>query len=321
MRQEISVWFKRGAVASLCLGLAGLWLGCPKKSKVPVLLGGAGSDFNVSLDNFLYALPVEERKPLIHALLFLATGEMDSAYYQGKTAQDLQNFPLTQVLKFELNGKTSAGIRALAQRRFLQKGKDLNRELSEVHSKLSEIRQKLAAQELQAEMLDGFLVQGFKVRYEKAPFKVLVYLNFRVDNQTAAKVRGFTFRVQFLDKAGGTVGVTEEKIQTFEEPLAPGSTRDFSLLASNCPVLPGAKASEYAARLQATVQVTNASLDGGKLLLTTIPDFRLAKDADELTARQTILLRIMEISKDRGDFSFWSRSGVAHGKNLQNEGS
>ena len=91
MRQELSVWFKRGATASLCLGLAGLWLGCPKKSNVPVLRGGAASDFNVSLDNFLIELPAEEHEPLIHALLFLATGEMDSAYYPGKTVRNLQN--------------------------------------------------------------------------------------------------------------------------------------------------------------------------------------------------------------------------------------
>ena len=284
-----------------------------------MLRGGAVSDFNVSLDNFLDELPAEEHEPLIHALLFLATGEMDSAYYPGKTVRNLQNFPLTQVLKFELYGKTSAGIRGLAQRRFLQKGKDLNMELSEVRSKLSGIRQKLAAQELQVEMLDRFLVQDFKVRYEKAPFKVLAYLNFRVNNQTAATVKGFTFRVQFLDKAGGTVGVTEEKIQTVEEPLAPGAVRDFSLLASNCPALPGAGASEYAARLQVAVQVTNASLNGGKPLVNTIPDLRLEKDEEELTARQVVLLRLTEISRERGNFSFWSRSGVANGKNLQNE--
>ena len=306
MRHKVSGWFKRGAVAFLCLGLAGLWSGCPKKAGPPVLRANDSNDFNVSLANFLEMIPPDEREPVVHALILIVTKDLDPAYYTGKTVRDLQSLTLDEVFKFGVNGKTSSEILHQAQRRFLEGRKILDEELSGVRGQLAGIREKLEKQTRRGEMLVGLLVQNFNVLYEMGPFKIMTYLTFRVDNQSTTQVYGLTFRTQFFDKSGQSVSPAEDKQVSFEVPIKPGSGRDFRFLASNCPTLPGVAADGYGEKLQASLTVVNASLDGGRPLIATIPDLRFEKNRDALLRSETEFLRLLNASKERRSFAFWS---------------
>ena len=306
MRDKVSGWFKRGVVAFLCLGLAGLWSGCPKKAGPPVLRANDSNDFNVSLANFLEMIPPDEREPVVHALILIATKDLDPAYYTGKTARDLQSLSLGEVFKFGVNGKTSSEILHQAQRYFLEGREALGEELSRVRSKLDGIREKLNQQTRQGEMLAGFIVKDYNILYEMGPFKIMAYLTFQVDNQSTVEVNGFTFRTKFSDKAGQPLSSTEDKQVSFEVSIKPGSGRKFRLLASNCPTLPGVPADGYGEKLKASLIVVNASLDGGKPLIATIPDLRMEKDRDALLGSETELLRLLDASKERRSFAFWS---------------
>jgi hypothetical protein len=306
MRHKVSGWIKRGAVAFLCLGLTGLWSGCPKKMGTPVLRANDSNDFNVSLANFLEVIPLNEREPVVHALMLIATKDMDPSNYTGKTARDLQSLSLDEVFKFGVNGKTSSEILHLAQRRFLEEREALGEELSGVRSQLAGVREKFEKQTRQGEMLGGLLVKDFNVLYEMGPFKIMTYLTFRVDNQSTTQVYGLTFQTQFFDKAGQSVSPTEDKQVSFEDPIKPGSGRDFRFLASNCPTLPGVPADGYGEKLQASVTVINASLDGGRPLIATIPDLRLEKKRDALLRSEAQFLRLLDASKERRSFAFWS---------------
>jgi hypothetical protein len=306
MRHKVSGWFKRGAVAFLCLGLAGLWSGCPKKVGAPVLQANDSNDFNVSLANFLEMIPPDEHDPVVHALILIATKDIDPANYKGKTTRDLHALALDEVFKFEVNGKTSSAILHLAQRLFLEKQGSVREELSGVRKKLFAINEKLDAQKRKGEMLAGFLVRNFNVLYEMGPFKIMTYLTFRVDNQTTTKVYGLTFRTQFFDQSGQPVSPTEDKQVSFEVPVNPGSGRGFRFLASNCPTIPGLSVDGYAKALKTSLTIVNASLEGGRPLIATIPDLHLEKERDAFLDRVTKQQHLLDESEDRRSFSFWS---------------
>ncbi|MBT3469959.1 MAG: hypothetical protein HN467_11605 [Opitutae bacterium] len=306
MRDKVSGWFKRGVVAFFCLGLAGMWSGCPKKAGTPVLRANDSNDFNVSLANFLEMIPPDEREPVVHALILIATKDMDPANYTGKTARDLQSLSLDEVFKFGVNGKTSSEILHQAQRRFLEGRQTLDEELSGVRSQLDGIRAKLETQTRREEMLNGLLVKDFNVLYEMGPFKIMAYVNFRINNQSTTQVYGLTFRTQFFGKTAQSVSPTEDKQVSFEDPINPGSGRDFRFLASNCPTLTGVATNGYREQLQASVTVVNASLDGGRPLIPTIPDLQLEQNRDDLLDREAELLRLLDVSEERRSFSFWS---------------
>ena len=308
MRHEIPARFKRGAVAVLNLAWLCLLCGCPRKAGPPVLQGGQFSDFNAAFESFLEEVPGPEHAAIIHAVLFLVEGEMDPAAYAGKALGDLLKLPVPEVLKFELYGRTGEDILQFARQRFLEKRAALEVERTEVQDRVEALHRELKKQAQQAELLAGLLVRDSSVRYEQGPFEVRAYLDFRVANQSTATLKGLVFRIEFKGLADGIPSASVDKRETFSEPLLPGGSRPFKLLASECPKILNKTPADYPQLLQATVQVVNASLPSGESLLAAIPDTRLEKKVQAAQARLAEIQRLHEVSSSGEDFLFWGRN-------------
>jgi len=313
MRHQFRVGFKRVAAVALGLACVGWFCGCPQRVETPVLRGGESSDFNESVESFLKKIPQSEQATVVQTLLFLVMEDMDPEAYAQKGLADLLKLNVPEVLKSEVYEKTGMAICHLAQQKFMEKRASLEVELEAVRTQLEGFRAKLEAQARQESLLAGFLIRGFQVRYEQAPFKMLAYLNFTVDNQSTATLTGLVFRVRFEGLAAGVPGVGVLKRESFAEPLAPGQSRSFTLLASECPKIPNKTPAQYAQLLRASVQVANGVLSGGTPLLATIPDLQLEQDLQQAKAMELEILGQLEASASRDRFLMWGRlPAVSH---------
>ena len=307
MGHEFPLKYKSGLLAFLSVACLCLMCGCPRQVEPPLLSGGESSDFNHSLESFLEVTPESEHTAIIHSILFLVVGEMDPTYYTGKSLGDLLKLPIPEVLKFELFGKGTEGIFQLAQQRFLENRATLNLEQKDMQEQLEKFRLQAQDQSRQEKLLDGLLVRDFSVRYEKAPFKVLAFLDFQVVNQSVAPLTGLVFRVDFKGLSQGAPDGSTEKRKTFSEALLPGSSRSFKLVASECPKIPHKIPADYPNLLQTTVKVINGSLPTGEPILSAIPDMSLDKKVKQAEERLAEVNRLLEVSSSGNAFLFWRR--------------
>ena len=307
MGHEFHLKYKSGLLAFLSVACLCLMCGCPRQAGPPLLSGGESSDFNHSLESFLEVTPESEHAAIIHSILFLVVGEMDPNFYLGKTLRDLLKLPIPEVLKFELYGKGTEGICQLAQQRFLENRTTLDLEQKDKQQQLEKFRLQIQDQSRQEKLLEGLLVRDFSVRYEQAPFRVLAFLDFQVVNQSVAPLTGLVFRVDFKGRSQGVPGASTEKRKTFSEPLLPGSSRSFKLVASECPKILHKSPADYPNLLQTSVQVINGSLPNGEPILSAIPDMSLDKKVKQAEERLAEINRLMEVSSSGNAFLFWRR--------------
>ncbi len=285
-------------------------MGCPAKNTIPILeeqiYGSSAGDFNVSLQEFLAQLPQQDHEPVVHALMFLASGEMSPDFYVGKTIRDFGSLALGDVFRFEVYGLNREDIIVMAQKRFNRRRTELQKELDQVQEEHRLVQEQIDKIKSAKEMLKGFVVRELDVRFDKGPLKVLAYLDFRVENFTTQNIKGFNFQVQFLDKADRAIGSPNEKKIFFDEGLNPGQARSFRLLASNGPSLQQITFSNYAEHFKVTIEVVNAYLEGGRAIAAILPNLRQEKKIQELEKKKLEVAKVLDQSSHSSRYSFWS---------------
>ena len=78
------------------------------------------------------------------------------------------------------------------------------------------------------------------------------------------------------------------------------------MLASKGPDLQQITFTNYAEHFKVNLNILNAYLEGGKALVSSLPDLHLESKLKELAQKKAGITRVLDLSSHSGKYSFWS---------------
>ena len=280
---------------------------CRKKDTAPRISVGVNADFNMHLESFLNQLSEREQLPVIHALIFLAEEELDPEYYKDKGIVDTRHIPLSDELRYRLNGMSVREILNLTHLKFNRVQAEYAENLEKMRKSLQNNQQRLEEHFDEEEMLYEIKLSDFQYEYEKL-VNVIGKLTVKVTNGTKKKISAIQFTIQFKDRKDDQF---YPKLQrTWSDPsnplpILPGESRILrNLVLSNVPVLTDLKADQYASRLEPVFILDNAFDEFGGPFRK-IPNSSLMDTIKQQQKDVEYLENILEQSNNRRQFTFW----------------
>lgn len=280
---------------------------CERQPDVPRLRAGLNSDFNVGLANFLEKIPPKVRDPIVQCFTFLSQESLDPDFYKGKGLEDLKTMPLTNEVKFAVDGATHDDILNFTFSRFNEIRKETNLDLESKSKKLEGLKERLEKQQKDFVEFSKLNVTNIRHSYKLESVRVTMLMNFTLYNGSSSLISGFTYNIKFKSRNDGNTVGEEEKTFTFNDEMEPGESRPFFFRHNNFPNFANLPAERYQDVLEVIFSFDSAYLKDG----TQIPPFNtptgvnLEQTVETLDAEVKELEILMKKSENLLEFEFW----------------